>query len=80
MNLPKAKIPDGVPNGVMERLQQYEPGSYDVELATFKAYLTKYDKHYPCEQISNVQECLKMCLQIRYGNVPMAMQPVRDPL
>lgn len=80
VNLPKANIPDGVPAGVMERLQRFAPGPYVVELASFKAYLAKHDRHYPCEQLSNVQECMKMCLQILFGNVPMAMQPVRDPL
>lgn len=80
LNLEKAKIPDSIPNDLMESLQRYHPGPYNVELSYFKKYLAKHDSHYPCEQLCSAQECMKMCLQVQFGNVPMALQPVRDPL
>lgn len=37
-------------------------------LLRFCKYLTQYDDHYPCKQISEIQENLKMCYNILFEN------------
>lgn len=38
------------------------------------AFLTKYDEHYPCQQLTAAQECMKMCYNIMNRNVPLALR------
>lgn len=40
----------------------------------FCNYLTQYGEYYPCNQISSVEESLKMCLHLLVGNVPLKLQ------
>lgn len=40
----------------------------------FCTYLNKYGEHYPCKQLSSVEECLKMCLLILVNNIPLKLQ------
>lgn len=77
LNLPRADIPEGVALSTIQRLQQYSKDFCGEELSKFMAFLSEHDDHYPCVQLSGVQECLKMCLQVKMRNVPMALLPIR---
>lgn len=48
--------------------------NYDFAMENYQKYcefLTKYGDAYPCDQISSVEECLKMALHIMVDAVPL---------
>lgn len=72
-NLQNAPIPDVVTDRDLKALNKY---TLDCEDLYYKycTYLTQYDQHYPCLQLSSAQECLKMCFNVLMRNVPLALR------
>lgn len=40
----------------------------------YKEFLSRYDRYYPCNQICNVQEAMKMFYNIYLNNLPLHVQ------
>lgn len=72
--LKAAKIPALLSDTDIVNITQLNKKFARDNFSRFCTYLNQYGEHYPCEQISSVEECLKMCLHLLVGNVPMKLQ------
>lgn len=72
--LKAAKIPPLLNGTDIANITQLNVKFARENFSRFCTYLNQYGDHYPCEQLSSVEECLKMCLHLLVGNVPMKFQ------
>lgn len=72
--LPEANIPALLSETDISSITNFDKKFARQNFSRFCTYLQKYGKHYPCTQISSVEECLKMCLLILVNNMPLKLK------
>lgn len=72
--LEEANIPTILTETDIKRITNLDKDFARKNFSRFCTYLYKYGHHYPCSQISSVEECLKMCLLILVNNIPLKLQ------
>lgn len=72
--LKEANIPTLLTDDDITRITSLDKEFARQNFSRFCTYLFKYAEHYPCTQISSVEECLKMCLLILVNNIPLKLQ------
>lgn len=72
--LKAANIPALLNSTDIEKITKLNKKFARENFSRFCTYLNQYGEHYPCEQISSVEECLKMCMHLLVGNVPLKLQ------
>lgn len=72
--LNEANIPTLLTDSDIKRITNLDKEFARQNFSRFCTYLSKYADHYPCTQISSVEECLKMCLLILVNNIPLKLQ------
>lgn len=73
-DLKTANIPTLLQKSDIEKIAQLNKTFARENFSRFCTYLNQYGEHYPCKQISSVEECLKMCLHLLVGNIPLKLQ------
>lgn len=72
--LQEANIPTLLTSVDIDSIMRLDKQFARQNFSRFCTYLNKYGDHYPCKQISSVEECLKMCLLILINNIPLKLQ------
>lgn len=74
VELQEADIPTLLTKTDINKIIELDKKFARQNFSRFCTYLNKYSKHYPCQQISSVEECLKMCLLILVNNIPLKLK------
>ena len=74
VDLPTAAIPTLITQKDIDQIMNLNKKYAAENFGRLCKYLTDYGDHYPCNQISSVEESLKMCLHLLVGNVPLKAQ------
>lgn len=61
-------VPDIHSEGDIEKLTNLDQEFASQNLTRYCKYLKEFDNHYPCKQIAEAQENLKMCFHILVEN------------
>lgn len=69
-----AKIPKLLTDKDIQNIVNLNKNFAGTNFGRFCKYLTENGDQYPCNQISSVEESLKMCLHLLVGNVPLKIQ------
>lgn len=72
--LPAANIPTLLKENDINKILNLDKEFARESFSRFCNYLTEYGDYYPCNQISSVEESLKMCLHLLVGNIPLKLQ------
>lgn len=74
VDLPQASLPKLLTDKDIQSIVNLDKKFAAANFGRFCKYLTEHGDHYPCNQISSVEESLKMCLHLLVGNVPLKLQ------